>query len=108
MSPTDADLSVVNVAQTSVKNGTNLSYGILVLNLGPGSATAVTVTDPIPSGTSYLNSSVCFTGARGSLPVRDQIALYSEQRCCHLPTRQPAAVLAEDLGVDRHTANVQR
>jgi uncharacterized repeat protein (TIGR01451 family) len=61
----NGDLSVVNVAQTSVKNGTNLSYGILVLNLGPGSATAVTVTDPVPSGTSYLNSAVCFTGAKG-------------------------------------------
>ncbi len=61
----NADLSVTKVGPLLVKRGAPLPYGIAVLNLGPGTATAVTVTDPIPAGTTFLNSAVCFTGKSG-------------------------------------------
>ena len=61
----NADLSITKVGPLLVKSGAPLPYGIAVLNLGPGTATAVTVTDPIPAGTAFLNSAVCFTGKSG-------------------------------------------
>lgn len=60
-----AKLSITKLAPPLVKTGTTLPYAIVVLNLGPGTATAVTVTDPVPAGTSYQNSAVCFTGSSG-------------------------------------------
>ena len=61
----NSDLSITKVGPLLVKSGAPLPYGIAVLNLGPGTATAVTVTDPIPAGTAFLNSAVCFTGKSG-------------------------------------------
>jgi uncharacterized repeat protein (TIGR01451 family) len=60
-----AKLSITKVAPPLVTTGTTLSYGIAVLNLGPGTATAVTVTDPVPANTSYKSSAVCFTSSKG-------------------------------------------
>jgi uncharacterized repeat protein (TIGR01451 family) len=61
----NADVSIVKVAPPLVKSGGTLPYGIAVLNLGGGTATAVTVTDPVPSGTTFQSSAVCFTGSSG-------------------------------------------
>jgi uncharacterized repeat protein (TIGR01451 family) len=62
-----ADLSITKVALPKVNSGSNLSYGILVLNFGPNPATAVSVTDPVPSGTTgtLVSSTVCTTGTGG-------------------------------------------
>jgi uncharacterized repeat protein (TIGR01451 family) len=60
-----AKLSITKVALPLVKTGTTLPYGIAVLNLGPGTATALTVTDPVPTGTTFQSSAVCFTGTSG-------------------------------------------
>ncbi len=60
-----AKLSITKVAPPLVTTGTTLSYGLGVLNLGPGTATAVTVTDPVPNSTTFLNSAVCFTSTKG-------------------------------------------
>jgi uncharacterized repeat protein (TIGR01451 family) len=61
----NAKLSITKVAPPLVTTGTTLSYGLGVLNLGPGTATAVTVTDPVPASTTFLNSAVCFTSTKG-------------------------------------------
>jgi uncharacterized repeat protein (TIGR01451 family) len=56
-----ADLLVATIAPTSVKTGTNLSYQIVVLNLGPNTADNLVVSTPVPSGTTYV-SAVSGTG----------------------------------------------
>ena len=61
----NARLSITKVAPPLVATGTTLSYGIAVLNLGPGTATAVTVSDPVPANTIYQSSAVCFTSNKG-------------------------------------------
>ena len=61
------DLSIVKVANPWVKSGHNLTYGIVVLNLGPNLATGVSVTDaiPIPGSMTLVSSALCVTGTSG-------------------------------------------
>lgn len=40
----------------SVKNGSNLTYKIAVLDIGPNAASNVVVTNPIPANTSYVSA----------------------------------------------------
>jgi len=53
-----ADIQIVKSAVTpSVNQGSQASYGITVRNNGPDIANSVVVTDPIPSGLTFINSS---------------------------------------------------
>lgn len=53
-----ADLQVGQVAgASSVPAGSNLGYTITVVNLGPETATGVTVEDPLPSNVRYVSAS---------------------------------------------------
>jgi uncharacterized repeat protein (TIGR01451 family) len=49
-------LSVVKVAASSVIAGTPLSYKITVSNSGPSTSTSITLTDPLPSGETFLST----------------------------------------------------
>jgi uncharacterized repeat protein (TIGR01451 family) len=63
----NTDLSIIKVASPRVRSGHNLTYGIVVLNLGPNTATGVSVTDPIPlpSSMNLVRAAVCITGRNG-------------------------------------------
>src|SRR6266850_305179 len=54
--PPQADLSITKTdSPDPVAPGTNLTYFIQVTNAGPDAATAVTVADVIPSGTTFVS-----------------------------------------------------
>jgi uncharacterized repeat protein (TIGR01451 family) len=64
-----ADLATAMLAGLVVKTGTNLTYYIAVVNGGPNTANAVTLTDTLPAGTSFVSSgyaieSCSFTGSQ--------------------------------------------
>lgn len=48
-----ADLAVTNSAPGTVKSGSNLTYVIVLTNLGPDTATTVAITDKTPAGTTF-------------------------------------------------------
>ncbi len=52
--PTQADLLIQKSGPTTAVRGTNLSYSIVVKNLGPASAPNVIVGDPLPAGTTFV------------------------------------------------------
>jgi len=54
-----ADVDIVNLAKSQVATGSNLTYIIPVLNFGPASAQAVSLTDAIPMGTKLVSVGVC-------------------------------------------------
>jgi uncharacterized repeat protein (TIGR01451 family) len=49
------DLSITKRGPPNVASGQMFSYAIVVLNAGPGTALAVTVTDPLPTGTVFVS-----------------------------------------------------
>jgi uncharacterized repeat protein (TIGR01451 family) len=52
-----ADLGVTKSASGAVYVGSNITYTITVNNAGPDTANLVTVSDPIPAGTTHVSSS---------------------------------------------------
>jgi uncharacterized repeat protein (TIGR01451 family) len=53
---TQADLSVSDGAASTVLSGTNLTYTIGVTNNGPNTASAITLTDGVPKGTTFVSA----------------------------------------------------
>jgi len=54
-----ADLDIVNLASSKVKQGANLTYVATTTNFGPSSAQGVAITNTIPANTMYVASSLC-------------------------------------------------
>ena len=54
---TQADLAVMKTASATVESGTNVTYTITVANNGPNSASAVTLTDSLAAGTTFVSHS---------------------------------------------------
>jgi uncharacterized repeat protein (TIGR01451 family) len=52
-----ANLSILKVAPATVKHGAQLTYGITGVNLGKQTASAVKITDPLPSGVTFVKAS---------------------------------------------------
>jgi len=52
-----ADLAIAKSAAASVLAGANLTYTISVTNLGPSSASSVTVTDTLPANVTFVSAS---------------------------------------------------
>ena len=50
-----ADLSMTNKTSTTIKSGANLSYALTAKNNGPDTAQAVSVTDVVPTGTTFVS-----------------------------------------------------
>jgi uncharacterized repeat protein (TIGR01451 family) len=57
-----ADLDIVNLASSRVKQYANLTYVATTTNFGPSSAQGVAISNTIPNGTTYLSSSLCSLG----------------------------------------------
>lgn len=51
-----SELLLLNLAKTTVNSGSNLTYNVAVLNLGPSVADNVVVTDTLPTGTSLVSA----------------------------------------------------
>ncbi|HUO24454.1 MAG TPA: hypothetical protein VMU61_02235 [Candidatus Aquilonibacter sp.] len=51
-----ADLGVIMLANLKVETGTSLTYYLTVWNNGPSTADEVTITDTLPSGTTFVSS----------------------------------------------------
>ena len=52
-----ADLQVTKSAPPTVAAGQNLSFSLSVVNAGPSDAQFVSLTDPLPAGTTYVSAS---------------------------------------------------
>ncbi len=65
--PPPADLSVVKSAPASAATGTQITYSIVASNTGPG-AVNVTVTDPLPSGTTFVSCTSAIGTCSGPNP----------------------------------------
>jgi uncharacterized repeat protein (TIGR01451 family) len=52
-----ANLSILKVAPATVKHNAQLIYGITAVNLGKQAASAVKITDPLPSGVTFVKAS---------------------------------------------------
>jgi uncharacterized repeat protein (TIGR01451 family) len=52
-----ANLSILKVAPATVKHNTQLIYAITAVNLGKQAASAVKITDPLPSGVTFVKAS---------------------------------------------------
>jgi uncharacterized repeat protein (TIGR01451 family) len=67
---TQADLSVTNSAPSTVLREADLTYTITVTNNGPNTAHAITLTDSVPKGTTFvkatMSSGSCKTPAVGA------------------------------------------
>lgn len=67
--PTGADLSLAKTASaSSVKVGSNVTYTMVVTNLGPEGASEVTLTDPLPNGVKFVSA----TSTLGQCSVQGQ------------------------------------
>jgi uncharacterized repeat protein (TIGR01451 family) len=62
-----ADLSITNKAPTSVTSGSTITYQIAATNLGPESASTVSVKDTTPTGTTF--NSVTSNGGSCTAPA---------------------------------------
>ena len=56
VAPPPANLSILKVAPLTVKHGAQLIYGITAVNLGKQAASAVMITDPLPSGVTFVKA----------------------------------------------------
>jgi uncharacterized repeat protein (TIGR01451 family) len=62
-----ADLKLTNSAPGSVKSGSTLTYTIVVDNLGPDTASSLTISDNTPTGTTF--NSVTITNGKCTSPA---------------------------------------
>jgi uncharacterized repeat protein (TIGR01451 family) len=53
--PTQTDIGITKIAPPSVQAGATLVYTLTVTNYGPNDASLVTITDPLPAGTSLVS-----------------------------------------------------
>ena len=85
-----SDLAVLNLASPLVKTGTNLTYGIAVLNLGPTIADNVVVTDTIPTGTTLVSAGyaavTCTFAGCSDAPGLQACSHSGSTVTCNIPT----------------------
>ncbi len=60
-----ADVAIVKTGPALVTEGNTFDYGLAVTNNGPATATAVTITDPLPANTTFVSASAGCTEAAG-------------------------------------------
>lgn len=53
----EADLTIIKSGDESVRRGGTITYSLVVINGGPDDATNVTITDPIPANTTFVDAS---------------------------------------------------
>ena len=68
-----ADLSIGNAGPASLVPGNDVTYTLTITNAGPSNAAGVSVTDPTPSGLSFVSTSgdctTAFPCALGAIPA---------------------------------------
>jgi len=65
-----ADLQIVKSGPASIVAGAPITYTLTITNNGPSDATSVTVTDPAPSGLTFVsNSGACTTAFPCTIPT---------------------------------------
>lgn len=66
-----ADIGAAMIGKLLVKTGTNMTYYISVANKGPNTADAVTLTDTLPAGTTFVSSGYTIESCNfsGSVPL---------------------------------------
>ena len=66
----DSDLTLTVVpSATSVQVGQNLTYTYTVVNNGPNDATSAMITDPLPTGMSFVSGTVTVAGIVAAAPT---------------------------------------
>ncbi|MBI3608409.1 MAG: DUF11 domain-containing protein, partial [Nitrospirae bacterium] len=76
VSSLSADLSINKTdSPDPLLVGQNLTYTITVTNLGPNSATGVTVTDPLPAGATFVSSSSSQGSCSGTSTVTCSVGI---------------------------------
>ena len=66
----DSDLTLTVVpSATSVQVGQNLTYTYTVVNNGPNDATTTAITDPLPTGMSFVSGTVSVAGIPAAAPT---------------------------------------
>ena len=53
----NADLAILNVGLAKIGTGKKMTYAIVATNLGPNSADGVQITNPLPTGTTFVSGS---------------------------------------------------
>jgi uncharacterized repeat protein (TIGR01451 family) len=61
-----SELAVLNLASLTVNTGSNLTYNIALLNLGPSVANNVTLTDVLPANTTPVSASFGTVSCNGA------------------------------------------
>jgi uncharacterized repeat protein (TIGR01451 family) len=56
VAPPPANLSILKIAPLTAKTGAQLIYGITAVNLGKQAASAVEITDPLPTGVTFVKA----------------------------------------------------
>jgi uncharacterized repeat protein (TIGR01451 family) len=85
-----ADLALLNLASPTVTAGDNLTYNIVVLNLGPSVADNVVVTDKLPANTTFVSASIgscsLLGGCSGPPTSGTPCSLSGNVVTCSIPT----------------------
>jgi uncharacterized repeat protein (TIGR01451 family) len=85
-----SELLLLNLAKPTVNLGSNLTYSIAVLNLGPAVADNVVVTDTLPAGTSFVSAGYgivsCSLGGCSDMSGLGTACTGSTTVTCTIPT----------------------
>jgi uncharacterized repeat protein (TIGR01451 family) len=77
----NATHTLTKIGSAQIETGKNLTYGIFLLNFGPGAAYGVDVNDVLPKGTSFVSA------------MYGEVALACAEKTCALPTQGSACPL---------------
>jgi uncharacterized repeat protein (TIGR01451 family) len=87
VAPPPANLSILKVAPLTVKHGAQLTYAITAVNLGAQAASAVKITDPLPSGLTFVKASAQQLVCSGNKCSNDaSCAFASNTVTCSVPS----------------------
>jgi uncharacterized repeat protein (TIGR01451 family) len=82
-----ANLSILKVAPATVKHGAQLIYGITAFNSGKQAASAVTITDPLPSGVKFVKASAQQLACSGNRCSNDASCTFASNTVtCSVPS----------------------
>ncbi len=82
-----ANLSILKVAPLTVKHGAQLIYAITAVNLGAQAASAVNITDPLPSGVTFVKASAQQLACSGNKCSNDASCTFASNTVtCSVPS----------------------
>jgi uncharacterized repeat protein (TIGR01451 family) len=82
-----ANLSILKVAPATVKSSAQLIYAITAVNLGAQAASAVKITDPLPSGVTFVKASAQQLACSGNKCSNDASCTFASNTVtCSVPS----------------------